>query len=617
MCGITAIVSLRGSVPFSLVKKANDVVIHRGPDDEGFYFGENYALGHRRLSIIDLSPAGHQPFERGNLVITYNGEIYNYIELRDELISMGHKFITATDTEVILAAYQQWGTKAFSKFNGMWAFALVDRDRHELILCRDHFGIKPIYIASTKNYFLAASEIKQFTAVDEFECVLNKKIAVNFLTKGWLNYSEETFFQGVSELRPGHYLHYDLVSNEKKTIQWYNLRESIHEIKPNYSEAIETVRDLFNDSLRLRMRSDVPVGSCLSGGIDSSAIVSSIHEKGFANSDFATLTTCFSDRRYDEQLFSDRIARKTGFREIKIYPELDHLLTKGCLDKMIYHQDQPVGGGSHFLEYCVYEAARKHNLIVVQGGQGSDEYLFGYEEFFSKRISQFISEFKWRQLFKFLKCRAEHKGSSPLKELLLYFQSNWLPFLVRLVKSISGRKNYEWLSPRWREYLQSKNLFSKSSTVNDLSLNQMQFSSLLFQLHSEDRNSMMFSIETRLPFLDHRLVEYCMGLPAEFKIKDGYSKSVFRDAMKNILPESVRKRKHKMGFVSPDAEWVIANQDMIRAELEMCLKKTDIFNKELVARFDRFLDEDLDYEPLYFRAMALNKFIDIFKMKTD
>src|ERR1700730_14712764 len=209
MCGISiAINTSNKEVSEGLIRSMNDKVMHRGPDDEGYYHGENFALGHRRLSILDLSIAGHQPMQRKDFWIVYNGEVYNYVELKEELKQLGYSFKTGTDTEVMLAAYEQWGVGAFAKFNGMWAFALYDAGQKEIVFCRDHFGIKPLYFIKTGNWFLAGSEIKQFTTLPDFVPVLNKTIAVNFLASGLLNYSDQTFFEGVNELRPGHYLKY-------------------------------------------------------------------------------------------------------------------------------------------------------------------------------------------------------------------------------------------------------------------------------------------------------------------------------------------------------------------------------------------------------------------------
>jgi asparagine synthase (glutamine-hydrolysing) len=617
MCGISIIIDRSNSkINQSLLQSVNDKVAHRGPDDSGFHHGSNFAFGHRRLSILDLSQAGHQPMQRNHLCITYNGEIYNYIELREELIGLGYSFNSTSDTEVILAAYEQWGVDAFTKFNGMWAFAIHDSLKNEIILSRDHFGIKPLYFSKTTNYFLAGSEIKQFTAVPEFQPVLNKAIAVNFLVRGWLNYSNESFFEGVHELRPGHYLRYNLITHQSGINQWYNLAKASVPVHDSYIDAVGKVRALFIDSVRIRMRSDVRVGSCLSGGIDSSSIVSITHSQKMGNEDFATITSCYTDKRYDEQKFSDEITKQTGFRAVKVFPDLNHLLDEGHLDKMIYHQDQPFSGASHYAEFKVFQTAREQNMIVMQDGQGADEYLCGYGEFFIARIKELLKTFRWHEVIRLLKCRAYQRKTSFVQEAGSFVRTAYQGRLIGLLKRVLGRSDYPWLTERWRMIANSSLVNFSEDSIRSLSIEEIQHSSIPYQLHSEDRNSMMFSIESRLPFLDHRLVEYCIGLPSAYKIKNGYTKAVLRDAITE-LPEVIRNRTDKMGFVAPDPSWVIQNKEMVRRDLENIIQSSSIFSPAILSRFDRFVKGELGYEPIYFRAMAFSRFCKIFKMKTD
>lgn len=615
MCGISVVISLKNEfVDGKLVKLVNDKVAHRGPDDEGFYHGHNFAFGHRRLSILDLSQAGHQPMQRNHLCITYNGEIYNYIELREELVALGHLFDSASDTEVILAAYQQWGTDSFSKFNGMWAFAIHDSKKSEIIFSRDHFGIKPLYFAKTENYFLAGSEIKQFTAITEFQPILNKSVAVNFLVRGWLNYSDQTFFEGVNELRSGHYLRYNLTTHQSEVERWYSLAEASVPVQDSYTDAVSEVRRLFVDSVRIRMRSDVRVGSCLSGGVDSTSIVSIIHSQELGNDDFATITSCYSDKRYDEQQFSDEVTRETRFRAVKVFPDLNHLLDEGHLDKMIYHQDQPFSGASHYSEFKVFQTAREQNMIVMQDGQGSDEFLFGYGEFFVTYVHELLRSFQYRKALMLLKEKANHSNRSKWLEIWSIVRTTYEARFTRFLKRMLGKGDYPWLTTEWQEIAGRSLINFGKNSIRRLSLEEIEYSSIPYQLHSEDRNSMLFSIESRLPFLDHRLVEYCIGLPSFYKIKNGYTKAVLREAIAE-LPESIKHRKDKMGFVAPDSVWMIKNKKRVRQDLENIIQTTDIFSTDLLNRFDRFVKGELGYEPIYFRAMAFNRFCKIFNLK--
>ncbi|MDP4218728.1 MAG: asparagine synthase (glutamine-hydrolyzing) [Bacteroidota bacterium] len=618
MCGISIAINKRNQrVAPEQIRAMNDKVSHRGPDDEGFFAEGHFAFGHRRLSILDLSPAGHQPMQRRNCWLTFNGEIYNYIELRDELKTLGHHFVSGSDTEVILAAYEQWGVDAFPRFNGMWAFAIYDSGIGEIILCRDHFGIKPLNFTITPDWFLAGSEIKQFTAFPDFKPVLNKEVAINFLVNGLLNYSDQTFFSGVSELRPGHYLRYALNSHRMSVHRWYDLDRASRPVKDPFEVAVGRTRELFLDSVRIRMRSDVPVGSCLSGGIDSSSMVSVIHSCGMANGTFATVTSCYEDARYDEQRFSDEVTRQTGYKALKVYPDLNHLWDQGHFDKMLYHQDQPFSTASHYSEFCVFREARNNRIIVMQDGQGSDEFLCGYGEFFVAYVRELLRGFRWRAAWRLLRSKAVHRQRTLGAELRAFLNAAYGFRLIRLAKRIAGRSDHPWMTSSWSKIAASSLVRFPEKNIRDLSLAEIAHSSIPYQLHSEDRNSMMFSIESRLPFLDPRLVEYGIGLPSSYKIgPDGYTKYVLREAIRE-LPESIRHRKDKMGFVAPDAPWITKNKVAVRKELEEVITRTGVFSDQLLDRFDRFIDGRLGYEPIYFRAMALNRFLKIFKMEIN
>jgi asparagine synthase (glutamine-hydrolysing) len=614
MCGISLAVNRVGKpVGRGLIQGMTDKIAHRGPDDQGFYFGENFAFGHRRLSIIDLTQGGHQPMQRGSLCIIYNGEIYNYVELRKELEVAGQRFTSASDTEVILAAYEQWGSNAFAKFNGMWAFAIHDAVKNEIVLSRDHFGIKPLYYTQAGPWFLAGSEIKQFMDVEDFIPTLNKKVAVNFLVNGALNYSTDTFFEGVSELRAGHWLRYDLASHVLTIEKWYDLNKSSVKVNDDFEMASGEIRRLFLDSVRIRMRSDVRVGSCLSGGVDSSSIVSVIGGHTMANSDFATITSCYSDKRYDEQIHSDEVSAQTGFKAIKVYPDLNDLVAKGDLDKMIYHQEQPFGSASHYSEFKVFQAASVNKMIVMQDGQGADEYLCGYGEFFEMRLRELFAAMKWKAAITLLRARAAHKGTQWVHELRAFMESAYVSNLRKFTKKVLGWNKHSWIAGESESFV-GKSLESwRVSSIRELSLLEMERTSIPYQLHSEDRNSMHFSIESRLPFLDHRLVEYAIGLPSSFKIRHGFSKAVLRNAVTE-LPDKIRNRRDKMGFVAPDAIWILENKEMVRKDLVEAVKNISLFSESLLLNFDLFCEGKRDYELIYFRAMTFNRFCRMYKL---
>jgi len=616
MCGISVVINQKNNPVSALqVKGMNDKVIHRGPDDEGYFFGNYFAFGHRRLSIIDTSSAGHQPMHRDKDCIVYNGMLYNYIELRDELISAGYEFQSQTDTEVILAAYQHWATDAFKKFNGMWALAIYDEARQCITLCRDHFGIKPLYYLTSGDLFLAGSEIKQFTALPEFKPVLNQGVAIHFLAHGLLNYSEQTFFSGVSSLNAGHFLQYDLRTHQINSCEWYNLEKSAKPVHTTEEEASAGVKSLFRSSVQLRMRADVKVGSCLSGGVDSSSIVSVIHNGRIANGSFTTFTSCYHDKKYDEQQFSDLVTKQTGYRAVKVFPELQQLVTAGHLDSMLYHQDQPFSSASHYSEFNIFKAAHENDMKVMLDGQGSDEYLCGYPEFFVAYIRELMQRGRFGTALQSIRTKGSHgAGASVVMKDILKTLYGYP--LLRVVKNILGKPAFPWMKKEFRIHAKNELIPFGGKNIHDLSIQQVMHSSIPYQLHSEDRNSMMFSVESRLPFLDHRLVEYVVGLPSSFKINKGYSKFILRTALTE-LPEPIRWRKDKIGFAAPDKEWVSENHSMVRKELESAVNETPFFSPELLNRFDRFIKGELGYEPIYFRAMALNRFCRIFNMEIE
>lgn len=617
MCGISLIIDkLDRPVPKEQIMVMNDKVKHRGPDGEGYHYGQNFAMGHRRLSIIDLSNAGIQPFRRGEDYIIFNGMIYNYLELKKELIQLGYEFYTQTDTEVLLVACQCWGIKAFKRLNGMWAFAWYRAKSNDIVLCRDYFGIKPMYYTASREYFAAASEIKQFLGLPGFNPVLNKKSAVNFLVKGWLNYSEQTFFKEVKELRGGHYMIYDLKKHQQQVHTWYDLSKASAPIHKGMQESIGDFQRLFGDSIKKRMRADVNIGSCLSGGLDSSTIVSYLYAHKLTNKNFATVTSCYKDPQYDEQVYSDEVTRVTGYNAYKVFPDLNNLLDSGELDTMLYHQDQPFGTASHYSEFQVFKTAAENRLTVMLDGQGADEYLCGYDDFFTIHIKQLLKSKKFREAWTNLKVKGTNRPSAIYNLIIAHFKSIcWYPFISR-IKKMLGKTNYPWLNNSWKKLADQYLVNFKGENLRDLSLQQMIFSSLPLQLHSEDRNSMMFSIESRLPFLDHRLVEFVVSLSEGFKIQNGISKFILREAM-NEVPALIKQRTDKMGFVAPEEPWVRKNHHRFRKEIRDAINSTDIFSPALLKRFDNFIEGKLNYEPIYFRAVALNRFMKIFKMQAQ
>jgi len=609
MCGISGIISKNTTEHYEIIQKMNNRIIHRGPDDEGTYLDSNVALGHRRLSILDLSEQGNQPMTKHDFVIVFNGEIYNYIELREELKKLGYSFTSQTDTEVILSSYHCWGSECVKKFNGMWAFLLYNPKAQEIFASRDQFGIKPLYYNKNENLIAFASEIKQFLELPGFKPTLNKLVTAKFLLNGQLNQQQETFFEGVLELKPGFNLVVNTLDLKFKITKWYDFKLQNDQSTISYEDALKRFTNLFKDAVNIRMRSDVKVGSCLSGGIDSSSIVCSIQGQGVF---VETVTSCYADKKFDEQKFSDIVTQNTRFKAHKIYGD-NSMNSREVLRKMIYHQDQPVATGSHFSEYNVFSEAQKQKLIVMLDGQGSDEYLGGYPEFKTAVFSSLLNTFKWKSLNKLVEQEATLYKLSKLeiykRELksLLYY-----PFIVGINRML-GKDNREYS----KSFVLLIDSYKKSAkNFRKLSILELETTSLPYQLHSEDRNSMLFSIESRLPFLDYRLVEFCLSLPDHFKYRDGYTKKILRDAIGN-LPQEIKDRKDKMGFVSPDEPWVKENAFFFLELMKKALEEYKFITQEFIDQFNLFLAGNRSYEAKYFRVVSLVIFCEEFKLQTN
>ena len=627
MCGIAGIINLnKKRVDKNTLVKMAKTLSHRGPDDEGYFIEKNIALGHRRLSIIDLSKAGHQPMARENLVIVFNGEIYNYIEIKEELKNRGYRFKTQTDTEVILASYQEWGEECLKQFNGMWAFAIYDRKKNVLFCARDRLGVKPFYYFYDKTKFVFASEPKALLAHPEIKAQPNEQLVWDYLICGYLDHREETFFKGIKELRGGCYL--GLENNNIKVKQYWNLPKKTLTIS-DYEAAAEFSR-LLHESVKLRLRSDVPIGTCLSGGLDSSAIVCIVNdflEKGGIQQIGRrpkTFSSVYDHRKYpdcDEKVFIREIIKKTKVNSYYIFPSGQKLRDE--LPDLIYSQDFPFGSTSVYAQWNVFRLA-SHYVKVMLDGQGSDELLAGYHTFFPVFFQSLREQKKYFMLFKELinYCRIHRQSFKGV--LLMNFQT---PFLKKLLcnfglglKSIyySSYYDYSVFNQSWRNQFKP---FDLPRPNNDPFLDKSYFlittQGLPSLLRYEDRNSMAFSIESRTPFLDYSLVEFVYSLPDDQKIRNGQTKWVMRQALKGILPEKILTRQDKIGFATPEETWM---KDILSPQMKsvFCSKQfagRPYFDQEKVlASFDKYLEGEPILYQLFWRIynleLWLRRFID-------
>lgn len=602
MCGISLIVNKDRTITNEIeIGSMSEKIIHRGPDDDGVFINENVAMSFRRLSVIDLSEAGHQPMisEQGNVII-FNGEIFNYIELKKELAQLGFRFKSKTDTEVILAAYEHWGDDCVLRFNGMWGFVIFDPNQNRLFISRDRFGIKPLYFWQNAKLFSISSEIKQFYGIQSFTPEIDEESAIRFLYKNQLNTNEKTFFKNVFSLEPGHNLIYDLNSNKIHKKKYYDVNDI--EIDTNISmvSASEQFYDLFDKAIKIRLRSDVKLGSCLSGGLDSSSIVS-IAQQQMNQTSLSTISSCYEDKRYDEQIYIDKMINSLPVNPIKIFPEVDDLFHKGLLSKIIYHQDQPIKSPSHFSEYSVFESAKNNNLTVMLDGQGADEFLGGYMPFQYYNYD-LMKNRKYLTLIRNLSQQKQNHYSG------FGLFKNFISHNLKQINSFESywdRSNRYWLKDSYRDYeFSDKYDVYKKNCYNELSRDHIKYTSLPYQLHSEDRNSMMHSIESRLPYLDFNLADFMLSLPDNLKLESGQTKLIQREAFKNTLPRQILDRNSKMGFESPEEIIFQKNDSLCRKYIEQSIDLSNMIDEVVLSEYDAFIEGKASYDKKFFRIIS-------------
>lgn len=516
MCGILVVFDKKQKIDKGEIEKLRDLMIHRGPDDEGVFINKknNLALAHRRLSILDLSSAGHQPMQLQNNWIVFNGEIYNYIELAKEYkISLKENH---SDTFVLINLLNKFGDKILNKLNGMWAFVYYDDKEEKLLISRDRFGKKPLYYYEDGNVFIASSEIKPILYSKYYKKEINQNAVDEYLKTGLVDGLEETFFKNIKRFPASHFAIYDLKEKKFKYIKrYYSIEESVYEISNDEEENINKFKELFFDAVKIRLRSDVEVGSCLSGGLDSSAIYCVASE--ILGKPIQSFSSRFKEKGYDEGYFIQQVVRKYPGKNHFVFPEYNNFEEK--LKKIIYYLEEPSKAMGVYPQWHVMELASKH-LKVLLDGQGGDEILAGYDPYFASFLADiknpmiFLSEF-----FKII----DKKGIKISKSLLKGIFS----------KYIKGKREF-------------KNSYLATHLLYDVNRNMLPA-----LVKYEDKIGMAFSIETRMPFLDYRLVNFVFSLENKYKIQDGWNKWILRKAMNGILPKEVAFRKDKKGFPTP------------------------------------------------------------------
>ncbi|MGE5403245.1 MAG: asparagine synthase (glutamine-hydrolyzing) [Candidatus Doudnabacteria bacterium] len=670
MCGISAIIRLnKGDIHNTDVVRMSNIIRHRGPDDEGFLFinfldkrkeiyGGNdtpdavyasnllfcphekldinswyepddfdIALAHRRLSIIDLTPSGHQPmsYDDQRYWIVFNGEIYNYLELKTELENLGHRFVTNSDTEVILASYAQWGKECLHHFNGMWAFIIVDTHKGIAFAARDRFGIKPIYYWFSEKGFLAlASEIKQFTVLPGWNAKMNGQRVYNFLNWGLIDHTNETLFRDVYQLRGGEAFEARIsdVKDELPVYRWYEL-PSLDDNNYSFEAASARFKELFTDSVRLHLRADVPVGSCLSGGLDSSSIVCTVNDflkESAVAGHQKTFSACSSVKKYDERDYIDVVIKSKGIDAHYTYPDLENLFS--AMENIVWYQDEPFASTSIYAQWRVFKLANEANVKVMLDGQGADEQLAGYDDFYGPRLIELLKAFKIMSILREIRQTKINRGFSELY-ILEYVANFLLPsFITRPLKK--AMKIYN-VRPVWinMEILKAQpidpylKLGLKVHSIKEYSRLLTAYTSLPMLLHWEDRNSMAHHIESRVPFLDYRLIEFNYNLPDAFKLSDGVTKKVLRSGMKGVLPELIRMRMDKLGFVTPEETWVknACPQRFIDALKESIKISQGVLTDKAIIKAQNMIDGKEAFNPYIWRLICFGAWVKRYNVK--
>ncbi|MFN8165351.1 MAG: asparagine synthase (glutamine-hydrolyzing) [Bacteroidia bacterium] len=584
MCGIAGFIdpTISTEAAEKTIASMLQSIAHRGPDATSSWVHMPVVFGHNRLSIIDLSDEATQPMHFFGLSIVFNGEIYNYLEVREELIAKGYKFSTASDTEVILAAYREYGQDAVKKLVGMWALAIWDEEKKEMFCSRDRFGIKPFYYIHSGQRFYFGSEYKVLKKSPLFSNDINLNQISRGLQLGWVCYEDETYYSSLKSLPAACNL---IVRNDQiEIIRYWDIQPD-QQISITEEEAAVKFRNLFEDSIRLHMRADVEVGGCLSGGLDSSAIASVV-SKLFPEIPFKTFTIYFDGKNeVDERPWVNEVLQK--YRQLKSFtysPDENDL--KAEYERAFYHADVPLAGSSPVSQYFVMKLAAQQKIKVLLDGQGSDEYLAGYMHSFYRLIGGLFQKMKLSEAHREFYAHSAIQGFSAGKKADAFAKS--LLSAMKCEQDLYALEYTSYFPFAMKDKKVNFNLRRNGAGKLNEFLYHLTFNtSLPSLLHYEDRNSMAFSIESRVPFLDHRLVEYVFSLPDSLKFKQGITKSVLRKSLDGILPKSISERTDKKGFVTPgEVKWLRGPLSQL---LDFDFKRNDFLKeslvKEEIARF--------------------------------
>ena len=647
MCGIYGFFDLQPGLADGLIahKQRMNMLHERGPDDQGWLAwsrdcgvlsdpqAEDVAsaelfMGHTRLSILDLSGLGRQPMSSkdGRYHMVFNGEIYNYRELRDDLSALGYDFITETDSEVLLYAFAQWGKDMLNSLTGMFAVAIYDMQLRRLFLARDQFGIKPLYYTLWDGGMAFASELAPLLSLPNLDKSLNPQKVYDYLQFGLTDNDTHTLLSSVKQLKGAHWLEYDLDSASVIDVQRYWKIDSGKRLDISFEDAAKRMRELFLESVDLHLRSDVPVGAALSGGIDSSAIVCCIRYLQ-PEADIHTFTYIADSDDLSEEKWADIVGKHVGATMHKVHPKPEEMLED--LDHLINCQGEPFGSTSIYAQYRVFRLAKEAGIKVMLDGQGADELFGGYSGYAGARLASLLWQLKLVKAWEFVKKSSQWPGRSKgmvIKRALNYF----VPAAIQpMARKLVGRELLShWLVPEWfRKYSVSTFVpewkpFGRNCLKEEL-IRSMEHMSVPSLLRYEDRNSMAHSIESRVPFLTTKLAEFVYSLPEEYLIdQEGQSKTIFREAMRGIVPDVILDRRDKIGFATPEYKWLgllnewvsttlpkseklpMLNRYAVEAEWQEILKEEKTFGWHIwrMLNFIRWCDSNEISEPVDTKA---------------
>ncbi|MGE0561843.1 MAG: asparagine synthase (glutamine-hydrolyzing) [Flavobacteriales bacterium] len=605
MCGIAGIIHFN-QTPVQLLelKQMTDVLVHRGPDGEGHWINatKNVGLGHRRLSIIDLSDAGKQPmfYAENRYTITYNGEIYNYLEIRKELQGKGYTFKSNTDTEVILAAYDYWGKDCLHQFEGMFAFALWDEKEQELFCARDRFGEKPFYYYHNEGIFVFASEMKSILSNKIVSSSINYQQLVYYLAYSHTNPKkrEDTFYEKIKLLPPSHFLIFR--NHELKKEKYWNYSSKKDQVKTN-EEYRELLSEKLTNALKFTLRSDVPVGACLSGGIDSSILTLLLQNEFKTVPTLSTFSARYKNFSQDEGRFIEKVVDKISFNSNHVW--IENTDFEKDIINFFKHQEEPVYSSSYFAEWKVCELAKQSGYKVILDGQGADEIFGGYNSTYKTYYSELLKQLSFKKFCKEKKAYQKLYGKNYQYELFDFLRAIFPSLFSELSKfknHLYPNNNHSDIPKEIRKTFlnTTANPFVSFDSVNNF-LQYLTFDHGLEQmLIRGDRNAMAHHVEVRHPFLNTSLVEYALDLPSNLKINEGWTKFILRDTYKNLLPSEIGWRKDKTGYVTPQEKWLESP-----TMKKMILESIDILQKEYLIEKP---DKNKNWEYLMSALFILN-----------